>query len=71
MASLCFDPDGEKCTQVEKPVPETLTAQTAEETGFYSRAVHMVGVVRVDGDPLGPLQATAGDECQKNHFLLE
>lgn len=40
MASLCFDPDGEKRTQVEKPVPETLTAQTAEEIGFYSRAVN-------------------------------
>lgn len=39
-ASLCFDPDGDKCTQVEKPVPETLTAQSAEETGFYSRAVN-------------------------------
>lgn len=70
MASLCFDPDGEKRTQVEKPVPETLTAQTAEEIGFYSRTVNGRGV-RVDSDPLGPLQATAGDECQKNHFLLE
>lgn len=39
-ASLCFDPDGDKCTQVEKPVPETLTAQSAEETGFYRRAVN-------------------------------
>lgn len=40
MASLCFDPDGDnKCTQVGKSVPQTLTAPMAKETGFYSRAV--------------------------------
>lgn len=44
MESLCFDPDGDKCTQVEKPVPQTLTVPMAEETGFYSRAVNGVEV---------------------------
>lgn len=52
MASLCFDPGGDKCTQVEKPVPRTLTARMAKETGFYSRAVNRGGGLQRGTVPL-------------------
>ena len=72
MVSLCFDPNKDKCTKVEEDqcLKPELHVISKNKTNF---TVVLLRVVCQISDFLFPLppQATAGDEFQKHHFLLE
>lgn len=64
---LVLDPDRDKLTQVERPVPGPglRIAMETDLTVVLWTVVYWVAASAL------PPQATAGDGCQKHHLLLE
>lgn len=72
MVSLCFDPNKDKCTEVEEDqcLKPELHFISNNKTNFT--VVLLKAVCRITDHFFSlPAQATAGLEFQKHHFRLE
>lgn len=71
IVSLCFDPNKDKCTNVEEDqcLKPELHLISNNKTNFI--VVLLKVVCWITDFFFLPPQATAGDEFQKHHFRLE